>query len=128
MSKRHFINILTLADGSFTYFFPKTSGKLSSLHYIKDTANAGANALANGVDFTFTVESTGEAVLTLTDQNTSGSWRPRVPTVSPANAAQLYAAGGSAVNDKIEIASDRIKLVIAQGGNAKVGQVIAIMD
>jgi hypothetical protein len=36
--------------------------------------------------------------------------------------AALYAAGGSAVNDLIRLGSgDRVKIVLAQGGNAKVG-------
>lgn len=35
--------------------------------------------------------------------------------------AALYAAAGTAVNDGIAVAKDRIKIVVAQGGNVKSG-------
>jgi hypothetical protein len=46
---------------------------------------------------------------------------PRQATHSTAGAAALYAAAGTAVNDKIALANDRIKIVIASGGNTKTG-------
>lgn len=124
MGKRHFIDIVTDAGGAFTGYGPKTSGKIESVHYIKD---AGANPLAATADIVVTVESTTEAVITMTDINATTHFRPRVPTVSPANAAQLYASGGTAVNGHIDIGSDRIKIVVAQGGATKIGRVVIIM-
>ncbi len=35
--------------------------------------------------------------------------------------AALYASGGTAVNDRIALGRDRVKIAIAQGGNAKSG-------
>lgn len=124
-AKRHFIDIVTAADGSFTGYGPKTSGRVESIHYIKDL---GANPLAATADLTFTVESTGEALAVFTDINANGHARPRAPTIAQTGgAALLYAAGGTPQSDKIAIAGDRVKLVVAQGGNAKIGRAVIIM-
>ncbi len=42
--------------------------------------------------------------------------------------AALYASGGVAVNDRIALSRDRVKIVIAQGGNATVGSFTIIVD
>ncbi len=65
-----------------------------------------------------TVETAGGAhpaqtVLGIVNAATSGWFYPRVPTVSTAGAAALYAAGGAAVNDRAAIA-DRVKVTVAQ--------------
>jgi hypothetical protein len=51
----------------------------------------------------------------------STTWAPRQPTHTTAGAASLYAAGGTAVNDHICLANERVKIVLAQGGSAKAG-------
>lgn len=47
--------------------------------------------------------------------------RPRAPVMDQAGAPRLYASAGTGVSDRIAIVS-RIKIVIAQGGNAKSGK------
>ena len=46
---------------------------------------------------------------------------PRVATSDAAGTAALFASGGTAVQDKIALANDRIKIAVAQGGDTKSG-------
>lgn len=108
--------VTTAADGSATAYLPsagKARGLLESIQYEKVD-------FADGVDFTITDEETGESLWTDTNINASEIVRPRAPVMDQAGAARLYAAGGTAVADKIAVVS-RIKIVIAAGGNAKSG-------
>lgn len=109
--------VVTDASGNATAYLPssgKCRGLLEMIQYEKVD-------FADGVDFTITDEITGESLWTDTNINASEIVRPRAPTMDQAGAARLYAAGGTAVPDKIAIVS-RIKIVIAQGGNAKSGK------
>lgn len=118
------LDVTTAADGTATAFFQKVSGKLHAIHYIKD----GTVPFADGVDFTITAERTGEGVWSELNINASTVRYPRAPLHTQAGAAVLYAAGGTPVVDKIAVADDRIKVVIAQGGNAKKGHFLALVD
>lgn len=118
------INVTTAADGSATVYSPKVSGAIHSIHYLKD----GTTAFSDGVDFAVTAEATGEGIWTESNVNAATVRYPRAPTHSQVGVAALYAAGGTAVADKVALANDRIKVVIAQGGNAKKGQFIALID
>jgi hypothetical protein len=119
-AERHVVTLTTAADGSATGYTPVVSGRVLGVRYVKTD-------FANGVDFTITAEATGESILSLTDQNASGSFYPRVPTCSTAGAAALYAAAGAAVNDHVCVANDRVKVVVAQGGDTKTGAVHVII-
>lgn len=102
------------ASGDATVYTNAVNGLLQTIRYVKTD-------FANTADFTITNETTGEALLTATDVTASTTWAPRQATHSVAAAAALYAAGGSAVNDCIAIPGHRIKIVVAQGGNATSG-------
>lgn len=116
MGMRRFIhNVTTAADGSYTGYTPYISGKLHTVHYIKTD-------FTDGVDFTVTAEATGETIWTEANVNAAAVKAPRIATHSNAGVAALYAAGGVAVNDKIALGRDRIKIVLAAGGAAKIGQ------
>lgn len=117
MMKRYKVTVTTAADGTVTAYTPQVRGKLHQIEYVKD----GSNAYSDGVDFTITGEKTGIGLWTESNVNASAIRAPRQPTHSQVGAALLYASGGVAVADKIAIAADRIKIVLAQGGNAKVG-------
>lgn len=111
------LTVTTAADGTATAYLPsagKCRGELEMIQYEKVD-------FADGVDFTITDESTGESLWTDTNVNASEIVRPRAPVMDQAGAARLYASGGTAVSSKIAIVS-RIKIVIAQGGNAKSGK------
>lgn len=107
-----------------TAYSPYLSGFIESIEYVKD----GSIPYADGVDFTITAEATGESILSLTDQNSSVLKRPRAATHSVAGVAAVYASGGTAVNDRIALARDRVKIAIAQGGNGKQGKFVITVD
>ncbi|MFZ5674288.1 MAG: hypothetical protein ACOZAM_15105 [Pseudomonadota bacterium] len=111
------VTVTTAADGTVTAYSPRFTGKIVQIEYVKD----GANGYANGVDFTLTGEATGIGLWTQSDVNASAVVAPRQPTHSQVGAALLYAAGGTAQTDKIALANDRVKIVLAQGGASKVG-------
>jgi hypothetical protein len=119
--KRFKVTVTTAADGSATAYTPRLSGKLHAIHYVKTD-------FADGVDFTITDEATGESLWTDTNINASEVVRPRAPVHDQAGAARLFAAGGTAVPDLIAMGNTRIKIVIAAGGNAKIGVFHFVVD
>lgn len=119
--RRYKIAVTTAADGSATAYSPRIAGKVHAIHYVKGD-------FAAGVDFTITSEATGVGLWTDTDVNASEVVMPRAPTHDQAGAALLFATGGTAVADKIALASDRVKIAIAQGGNAKSGVFHILVD
>ena len=121
MIRKFNIDLTTNGSGAATGYSPYFSGYIQSIQYVKTD-------FANGVDFTITADETGDAILSLTDQNTATIVRPRAPTHSTAGVAALYAGSGTAVNDRIALGRDRVKVVIAQGGDTKTGRVIVTVD
>jgi hypothetical protein len=113
-ARRYAISITTDASGDATAYSEHITGPIRTIRYVKAD-------FANGVDFTVTLETTGESVWTEADVNASATRAPRQATHSTAGAAALYAAAGTAVNDMIVAYRDRIKVVVAQGGNATTG-------
>ena len=112
--RRFVVPVVTDASGNATVYSPPLSGYVHEIHYIKTD-------FANGVDFTITAEATGENIWTQSDVNAAVVVAPRQATHSTVGVAALYAAGGTAVNDRIALGRDRVKIAIAQGGNAKSG-------
>lgn len=112
--RRYKVTVTTAADGTATAYTPRLAGEIASIHYVKTD-------FVDGVDFTITSEATGENIWTESNVNASTVRNPRAATHSQLGAAALYAAGGTSVLDKIAVASDRVKIVIAQGGATKVG-------
>lgn len=106
------------ASGDQTAYSEVVSGRVIAIRYVVD----GTNPLATGADLTITGETTGTPIITITNIGTSSvGFMPRQATCDVTGAASLYAAGGTAVTDKIAIAGERIKVVVAQGGTSKVG-------
>lgn len=118
----HVVAVTTAADGSATAYTPHVPyGRVVNVIYTKDDFD-------NGVDFTITGDVTGQNIWTEENVNASKNVAPRQPTHSQAGVAALYAGGGSAVNDLIRVVNERIKIVIAQGGNAKDGTFTFILE
>lgn len=114
-AQRLSVTVTTAADGSATAYSDTIAyGKLSQIRYVKTDFD-------NGSTFTITAEATGETLWGESAVNASTTRAPRQATHSTAGAAALYAAGGTAVLDKIALVNDRIKIVIASGGNTKTG-------
>ena len=118
------LDVVTAADGTAIAYFNRQSGTIHSVHYAKD----GATPFTDGVDLSMTAESTGEGIWTESNVNASAVRYPRAPVHNQAGAPVLYAAGGAPVHDKIALSNDRIKLSVAQGGNAKTGHFIVIVS
>lgn len=114
-ARRLTVAVTTAADGSATaYSDPIDAGVLSHIRYVKTD-------FADGSTFTITADATGETLWSRSAVNASATRAPRQATHTTAGAAALFAAAGQAVLDKIAIANDRIKIVIASGGNTKTG-------
>lgn len=114
-ARRHAVAVTTAADGSATaYTSTIVNGAVRSIQYVKTDFD-------NGVDFAITLETTGQGLWTESNVNASAIRCPRQPTHDAIGAASLYAAGGEPVEDFIYAADERVKIVIAQGGNVKTG-------
>lgn len=122
--KRYKVTVTTAADGTATAYSPRLSGKIHEIEYIKD----GVTGYAAGVDFTITSEATGKQLWVQSDVNATAAVAPRVPTHSVLGVASLYAAGGTGVQAQPALANDRVKIVLAQGGSAKVGVFHILVD
>ena len=127
MARSRKFTVTATSDGSSvgTHYTPFLTGYVESVQYLKD----GTTPYTDGVDFTITLEATGEDVWVDTNINASEVVRPRAATCSTAGVASLYAAAGAAVNDRIAMSRDRIKIVLAQAGASKTGTfVITVAD
>lgn len=112
--ERHVVELTTDADGAATGYTPAVTGRVLAIHYVKDD-------FANGVDFAITSEATGQGIWTENDVNASTVRAPRQPTHGQDGSASLYASGGEPVEDYIALAQDRVKIVVANGGDTKSG-------
>jgi hypothetical protein len=118
--QKHTVTVTTDSGGDATAYTPVTTGRVQTVVYVKDD-------YAAGVDFTITVEGTAEGVWTESNVNASATVAPRQATHSTVGVASLYAAAGEPVEDHIAIADDRIKIVVANGGDTKSGTFHVIM-
>lgn len=122
MTVRRFeVTVVTDGSGVATAYSPYLSGKLHSIQYVKTD-------YADGVDFTITAESNGQAVWAESDVNAAVTKAPRLATHSVAGVAALYAAAGTGVFAPIALGRDRIKIVLAQGGNTKTGKFVFLIE
>lgn len=109
MVTRQTVSVTTAADGSATAYSDNITGAIHSIHYVK-------NNFDDGVDFTITLEATGESLWTDTNVNASEKVYPLV-------AGNLGANGAASIVTEVPIyaANDRVKIIIAAGGNVKTG-------
>ena len=127
MAKSRKFTVVAASDGSQvgTHYTPYISGYIESVQYVKD----GTTPYTDGVDFTITAEATGEEIWVDTNINASEVVRPRAATHSTAGVAALYAGAGTAVNSRIALGRDRVKIVLAAAGASKTGTfVITVSD
>lgn len=119
-AERHVVNLTTDGSGNATGYTPVVTGRILGIRYVKTD-------FADGVDFTVTAEATGESIWAESDVNASATRSPRQATHTTAGAAALYASGGVAVLGHIVVVQDRVKVVVASGGNGKTGAVHVIV-
>lgn len=118
-AERHNVSLTTDGDGAATGYTPVVSGRILGVIYTKTD-------FADGVDIAVTLEATGQPILALTDQNASGTFYPRVQ-VHGATGSALTLEGTEPVAEPVVAANDRVKVVIAQGGDTKSGTVTVIV-
>jgi len=114
-AERHRVAVTTDASGDATAYSPTVTGRIHAIIYQKTD-------FADGVDFTITLEATGESLWTDTNVNASEA-------VYPVAKANLGATGASStlLEQPIIAANDRVKIVVAQGGNAKSGHFVVVV-
>lgn len=111
---RYVVTIITAADGSGTGYTAVANGLVQMIRYLKTD-------YAAGVDFVVSAEGSGETILSLTNADASIGMYPTAHHSSTVGVDRLYAAGGTAVPCQIPVSEERIKIVVAQGGDAKTG-------
>lgn len=113
-AETHAITLTTIADGSATGYVGPVTGRIHEITYAKVDFD-------NGVDFVVSAERTGVTIWSEENVNASKTVLPRVTTHTTAGVGAAYAAGGAPVLDAVVVAKDRVKIVIASGGNTKSG-------
>lgn len=121
--RRHVVPVVTEYPGDAEVFSPRLSGELVSIRYVKP----GSGGFEDGVDFAITAEASGETLWAEEDVDASATRHPRAATHSTAGAATTY-NGTHGVLNKIALSQDRIKIVIANGGDDKSGTFHITLD
>lgn len=108
--------ITTDASGDATvYLGSRLRGRVHAIKYIKGTLDAGTDLVITG-------ETSGVAILT--DSPAADEWLyPR----AFANAVTTGAAG-TVAQEPVHVLNERIKVVVAQGGNGGVGSISVFID
>jgi aspartate oxidase len=114
MIKRHVVTVTTDASGDAIAYSPVLTGKISTIRYVKTD-------FADGVDITVTAEATGEGIWAEENVNASATRAPRQLVYTTAGVASLYAATFGVYTEPIVLSADRVKIVVAQGGDTKSG-------
>lgn len=108
--------IVTDDQGAATvYLGSRLRGRVHAIQYVKGTLDAGTDIVVTG-------ETTGVAILT--DSPAASEWF--YPRAFP-NQASDGAVEADATLD-IELLDERIKVVVAQGGNAGAGSISAFVE
>lgn len=120
------IALVGSADGTGTFYSePVHQGKVLSVTYTKDATNPLTSGTA---DITVTDEATGQAILTITDAAATATYAPRQAVIVNTSGAALVYSAGNPVQDFIYLAGTRIKVAIAQAGDAtKVGTITVLL-
>jgi len=112
---KHEVTVTTDASGDGTAYTDTTvNGCVKTIIYTKDD-------FANGVDFTITTETTLQNLWVESDVNASATRAPHQPTHDATGTALVYAAAGEPVDTDIFAVDERLKVVVAQGGDTKSG-------
>lgn len=119
--RRFVVTAVTDGSGNATAYSPYISGYIQAIEYVKTD-------YTDGVDFTITAEATGETIWTESNVNAAKVCLPRAATHSNVGVAALYASGGVAVNDRIALGRDRVKIVIGSGGATHTGEFHIVVD
>lgn len=107
------VAITTAADGSATAYTSNIRGKIIAVQYTK----ASSGNFVDGVDFTITTETTLQNVWVDTNVNASEVVFPKMLNDDTAGADL------TAIYDHVRVFNERVKVVVAQGGDTKTGTI-----
>jgi hypothetical protein len=129
-ARRESVSITTSTGGAATVYLPSSTGSdlspltgsIINLQYVH--SGSTATELSTAGDVTVTAEATGQAIYSTTEiGGASLTLAPRQPTHGLTGTQLTYgttvATGLPSV--PIVLANDRVKIVVANGGSAKVG-------
>ena len=114
--KRVSVTVETIADGSAEEYSEVVTGRLLSCEYVK----AAAASYTDGVDLDVTLERTGQGVWDKDNVNASVMVRPRA-AVQDLVGADATTDGTRLLREPLYLYNDRIKIVLANGGDTKTG-------
>lgn len=100
------VTVTTDASGDSTDYTEVLDGVILDVRYVKTD-------FEDTVDFTVTAETTGKAVLTVTNVTASTTWHITAQQVDTSAADALYG--------RVGIGNERLKIVTAGGGDSKSG-------
>lgn len=112
--RRMVVPATTDSGGAATAYTPPVYGELVSIRYVKTD-------YADTADFVITTEDTHVTLWSEEDLTASATRYPRAGANATDGTASLYADLGTAIGTKIDISAERIKVVVAQGGDTKSG-------
>ena len=112
--RRFPVTVTVDADGDGIAYTPRISGVLVSIRYVKTSYD-------DGVDFVITGETSTQTLWSEEDVTASATRYPRGPSHSTVGVGVAYAALGEAVNDLIVLDNERVKIVVAEGGDTTTG-------
>lgn len=114
--RRISLSVTTDASGDADERTSVAVGLLHAVHLSVGTLDDSTTT-----DITITDAATGHTLLAVSNVTADAMYMPRAATHNAADgSASLYAAAGEAVLDRLPV-SGEIRVVVAQGGNAKTG-------
>lgn len=114
------VTVTTESDGTATAYSPQVhNGRVVNVIYAKTD-------YADTVDFTITSEDTGQTIWTESDVTASKTVSPTQATHTTVGVAATY-DGTRAVLGPVFLVNERLKIVLAAGGDAKTGTFTVIV-
>lgn len=117
------VDITTDESGDGEGFTPVVNGRVLAISYVKPTTGGYADT----VDFDIETETSLVDVWDEDSVTASKSVAPRMATHTTAGVAAVYAAAGEPVLDYVPVANERIKITVANGGDAGAGTFYVIV-
>lgn len=107
------VSVTTDGSGAATAYSEALTGRILAIHYRKTD-------FADGVDFAITLENTGEGLWTEANVNAAAIRYPRAG-VHGVDGVAATLNGTQLVRDAVVAVQDRVKIIIASGGDTKAG-------
>ena len=121
--QRYVVTVTTDEEGDGIGYTPAVTGKVSAIHYVKDTSNA----YSDGVNVLVKSEATDETILEIGNVDRSASFAPRRATHTT-DGGWAYYTPSNMVLDSICLANDRIKIAVSNGGDTKTGTFHVVIE